>query len=362
MNYVDKFGSVNDMLYDAYMQVSDIRLRYENLDYDDIFEEQSPNAFAHKFYDMLASANEPIYEGATKSKLSIVIRLLATRTNWHAPEKCLDYVIKMLNDVAPKQNFILKNYYEAKKIVSSLGLEAEKIDCCECGCMLYYKDDIYLTESKFCHLPRYFEPKGDRGRYKNIPRKRMFYLPIIPRLQRLYASMESASQMRWHFENRKDDGLLRHPCDGEAWKHFDKIYPDFACDPRHVRLGLCSDGFTPYVQASTSPYSCWPVFITPYNLPPEMCMTKPYMFLTCLIPGPNNPTKQIDVYSQPLIDDLNKLWNEGVFTYDISKNENFVMRACLMWTHVTSWYVVSAAKFAFKLNQCGCSLHFLDTN
>ena len=145
----------------------------------------------------------------------------------------------MLNDVAPKQNCIPKNYYEAKKIVSSLGLEVEKIDCCEGGCMLYDKEDIYLIECKFYHLPCYFKSKGDRGRYKNIPRKRMFYLPIIPILQRLYASMEFASQMRWHFEYRKDDGLLRHSCDGEAWKHFDKIYSDFASDPRHVRLGLC---------------------------------------------------------------------------------------------------------------------------
>ena len=62
-----------------------------------------------------------------------------------------------------------------------------------------------------------------------------------------------------------------------------------------------------------------------------MCMTKPYMFLTCLIPGPSNPTKKIDVYLQPLIDDLNQLWNEGVMTYDIFTRENFVMRACLMW-------------------------------
>jgi len=125
---------------------------------------------------------------------------------------------------------------------------------------------------------------------------------------------------------------LQHPSDGKAWKHFDNVYPDFAADPRHVRLGLCSDGFTPYVQASTSPYSCWPVFLTPYNLSPEMCVTKPYMFLTCLIPGPTNPTKKIDVYLQPLIDDLQLLWNEGVFTYDIFGKENFVMRACLMWT------------------------------
>jgi len=63
-----------------------------------------------------------------------------------------------------------------------------------------------------------------------------------------------------------------------------------------------------------------------------MCMTKPYIFLTCLISSPTNPTKKIDVYLQPLIDDLQLLWNEGVFTYDISTRENFVMRACLMWT------------------------------
>jgi hypothetical protein len=69
-----------------------------------------------------------------------------------------------------------------------------------------------------------------------------------------------------------------------------KKHPDFASDPRNVRLGLCSDGFTPYIQSSAVPYSCWPVIITPYNLPPDMCMTKPYMFLAAVIPGPSNPT------------------------------------------------------------------------
>jgi len=197
--------------------------------------------------------------------------------------------------------------------------------------MLYYKDDSQLNECKFCGLPRYLPTKGHNKRYKQVPIKRMLYLSIIPRLQRLYASMDSTSKMRWHHDNKQGDGLLRHPSDGKAWKHFDNVYPDFVADPCHVRLGLCSDGFTPYVKASTSPYSCWPVFLTPYNLPPEMCMTKPYMFLTCLIPGPTNPAKKIDVYLQLLIDDLQLLWNEGVFTYDIFGKENFVMRAWLMW-------------------------------
>ncbi|XP_058765057.1 uncharacterized protein LOC131638514 [Vicia villosa] len=61
-------------------------------------------------------------------------------------------------------------------------------------------------------------------------------------------------------------------------------------------------------------------------------MTKPFMFLTCLIPGPHNPKAHIDVYLQPLIDELQNLWNQGDLTYDISTKQNFVMKAALMWT------------------------------
>jgi hypothetical protein len=97
----------------------------------------------------------------------------------------------------------------------------------------------------------------------------------------------------------------------------------------NVRLGLCADGFNPFNQMEKS-YSCWPVMITPYNLPPGMCMTDPYIFLTLLIPGPRNPKALIDVFMQPLIDDLKLLWATGVETYDISRKNNFKMKAALM--------------------------------
>jgi len=35
---------------------------------------------------------------------------------------------------------------------------------------------------------------------------------------------------------------------------------------------------------------------------------------------------------QPLIVELKELWEKGVETYDASKNEVFMMRACLLWT------------------------------
>jgi len=84
------------------------------------------------------------------------------------------------------------------------------------------------------------------------------------------------------------------------------------------------------IAQSARPYSIWPIIVTPCNLPLDMCMTTPYMFLTCIIRGPTNPKNRIDVYLQPLIDELKMLW-DGVQTYDISMRQNFVMRAALMW-------------------------------
>jgi hypothetical protein len=37
-----------------------------------------------------------------------------------------------------------------------------------------------------------------------------------------------------------------HLSDGEAWKKFNEDHQDFAFDPRNIRLGLCTDGFSPF--------------------------------------------------------------------------------------------------------------------
>ncbi|GJV85202.1 F-box domain containing protein [Tanacetum coccineum] len=39
---------------------------------------------------------------------------------------------------------------------------------------------------------------------------------------------------------------MQHPVDGRSWKKFDTKYPNFAKEPRNVRLGLAADGFNPF--------------------------------------------------------------------------------------------------------------------
>jgi hypothetical protein len=99
---------------------------------------------------------------------------------------------------------------------------------------------------------------------------------------------------------------MSHPSDGTVWKALDHYDPSFARDPRNVHVGLATDGFTPF-NSNTAPYSCWPVITIPYNLPPSLCMTDEYVFLTVIIPGLDNSGKHLNMFMQPLIDELHDL-------------------------------------------------------
>src|SRR4051812_12693533 len=69
-----------------------------------------------------------------------------------------------------------------------------------------------------------------------------------------------------------------------------------------------------------------------YNLPPEMCMKRNYMMMSLLISGPKGPKNGIDVYLQPLIEELKELWGLGIRTFDASVMQYFNMQAALLWT------------------------------
>ncbi|XP_060182795.1 uncharacterized protein LOC132612706 [Lycium barbarum] len=212
--------------------------------------DQPPNEEAQRFYAQLESASRPFCEGMSRSALSVAVRLLSIKSDANISIAGMNAMIELMKELNPNLD-IPDDYYKAKKLVSKLGLSSMKIDCCEKGCMLYYRDNADLENCKVCGISRFKQLASG----KRVAVKVMHYLPLIPRLKRLYASLSSAPHMRWHYENRRPPGVLCHPSDGEAWKHFDRTFPDFANEPRNIRLGLCADRFTPF-SVSAAPYSC----------------------------------------------------------------------------------------------------------
>ena len=84
---------------------------------------------------------------------------------------------------------------------------------------------------------------------------------------------ESTKQMTWHKNGKRyNPDRMVHASDGEAWTHFDGIHHEKAKEAHNVRVALATDGFNPYGMMA-APYTCWPVFIIPLNLPPRRMLS-----------------------------------------------------------------------------------------
>ena len=61
-------------------------------------------------------------------------------------------------------------------------------------------------------------------------------------------------------------------------------------------------------------------------------MKRKYMMLSMMISDPKQPVNDIDVYLNPLVEDLKLLWVDGVEVFDVVAFETFMMHAMLFCT------------------------------
>jgi hypothetical protein len=258
---------------------------------------------------------------------------MAIKSKFVFSNNCYKELLKLFSDVLPANHKVPRDMYQSKKLLSGLDMDYEKIYACQDNCMLFWKEHINEKKCLKCGKSRFIEVINANGEevMMEIAYKQLCYMPHTPRLKRLFISKKIAMHMRWHKESKRENSnVMVHLSDGEAWKALDNFDPDFARDARNVRIGLATDGFTPFTKSVTS-YSCWPVVAIPYNLPPALCMKYEHMFLNLIVPGPDNPVPQLNVMMQPLIEELKQLW-VGAEAYDCHKKQKFNLRATYLWS------------------------------
>ncbi|GJR59047.1 hypothetical protein Tco_1501209 [Tanacetum coccineum] len=287
----------------------------------------------NEFEALFSRATDKLYPGCTwMTSLDFLAKMSHAKVLGKITDNGFNLILKVLQEAFPhREGFkIPSSYYEMKKTYKKIGLGYESIHACINDCFLFWgsEENEKMQNCPICNASRW---KDLKTKGKKVANKVVRYFPLIPRLQRLYKSHHTAKWMTWHSTGKsKENGQMNHPVDGKAWKFFDIIHPEFAKDPKNVRLGLAADGFNPFGNLSQT-YSMWPVILTTYNTPPWICMKETSFMLTMLIPGPKSPAKDIDVFLQPLIKELQTLWS-GVWTRDVVTGTNFKMKAALLWT------------------------------
>eukprot|EP00256_Glycine_max_P069195 XP_025983790.1 uncharacterized protein LOC100791086 [Glycine max] len=302
----------------------------------DLGQETFEQAHAPLYDTIERDSNTPLYQGCTSfTRLSAVLALVNLKARFGWSDKSFTELLVLLKNMLPEQNTLPKNHYEAKKILCPVGMEYKKIHACPNDCILYRNEYAELRQCPTCGVSRYKvqhdELTDDAGTKNCRPAKVCWYLPIIPRFKRLFANAHDAKNLSWHSDDRKSDGLLRHPADSPQWKTIDRLYPEFGDEPRNLRLALASDGMNPYGSLSSN-HSSWPVLLMIYNLPPWLCILRKYIILCMMIAGPRQPGNDIDVYLTPLIEDLKQLWEEGVDVWDANVQQTFRLRTMVFCT------------------------------
>ena len=82
-----------------------------------------------------------------------------------------------------------------------------------------------------------------------------------------------------------------------------------------------------------SNHSTWLVTLCIYNLPPWVCMKRSYIQMPLLIQGPRQSGNDIDVFLEPVIDELVKMFEKGVpDVWEEYKKEHVTIKGVLIAT------------------------------
>jgi hypothetical protein len=241
-----------------------------------------PSMFFKKGMESLKKiVEEPSYDesnSCTKefTTLRSVLKLLMLKARYGLSDAGFDAFLSIIVDMLPKENKVLTNTYYAKKLISLVSMDVEKIHACRNHCILYRGDDYKDLESyPKCNASRYKtnkdyreeecfasvskgkkrkkalkktskstskEKEVDNYALKKILALVMWYLPVVDQLMCLFANPEDAKLMSWHAsDEHKNDGKLRHLASGKQWQDFNDNHRDIADEPRNVRFTLGTD-------------------------------------------------------------------------------------------------------------------------
>ena len=201
----------------------------------------------------MKDSDKSLWDGCTNySKLSAVAHVFTIKSDHGLSEADYDKIIEWVRSILPEGNRLKENFYAVKFMIKPLGLRYQKTDMCPNFCMLYYLENGELTEC-MTYGNSHYKPRTGRGKTL-VAYKKLRYFSITPRLQRLFMSPRTAEHMIGHQSHHAVDGVMVHPFDGEAWKHFKSVHPHFSDELRNMCLRLCTNGFNPF-GSFAAPYS-----------------------------------------------------------------------------------------------------------
>ncbi len=245
---------------------------------------------------------KPLYEHAEIT----VLQALLEHFSWFSEHPGIskgalsDILYMQHNRILPPGNHLPDSFEGALKLIEPFLIKPLVFHCCPNDCIIYRGNYAELDKCPVCSTKRYI-----RGRF---PAKQFHYLPIGPRLVRIFATSNLAQILQAHSTNSSD---MCDVHDSPSWRDVYNEGGIFDGDRRGISLALCTDGVNPFKHNNVA-YSMWPIVLTLLNFPREVRQLFSHLMLVGIIPGPSEPTT-LNPYLEVLVDEILSLVDMNVF-------------------------------------------------
>ena len=158
----------------------------------DLEEDRTNNVFK----ELLNQASCELYLDCSEfSSLNFLVKMIHVKVLNGWSNKSFDMMLELIKCAFSMCDTNISSlFYEVKRKLRDLGLGYETIHACKYDCVLFWKEFEDLQQCLTCGESRYKINSNKSG--KKTPQKVLHYFSLVPRLQQLFVSQESSTDMR----------------------------------------------------------------------------------------------------------------------------------------------------------------------
>ena len=201
------------------------------------------------------------------------------------------------------QNILPSSYYDARKLIDPFVVQKLKFDVCVNECIIFWQSSEGTDRSKDIKCPVCGEDRYTNSKCK-AARRKFIYIPVGPRLARLYGNVNLAQLVMSHpgCEYKDDDMCDIHH--SPIWRDLYSKDGYFGGDNMGISLALEHDGVNPFHNIGVM-YSMTPIMITILNLPRHIRNVSQNIHLVGIIPASGKTeSANLSPYLEILVDEL----------------------------------------------------------
>ena len=241
--------------------------------------------------------------------------------------------------------------YRAKKCLGRLQERFSRFVTCPKCHKVYKKEDSWTLDHSgkkvsctcsYVRYPRHIQARmrapcgslllktvrSSSGSEYLAPIQTYCYVGVLTSLEALLNRPHVASLCEaWRSRSKPLDRLC-DVYDGRMWQHFqyDSAGRPFLAKPFNYLLMLNCDWFQPFKHTR---FSVGVLYISIENLPRELRFKRENILIVGIIPGPSEPSMNINSYLEPLIDELLLLWDGITVTINGKKEKIRAALSCI---------------------------------